>query len=134
MHVVSRMEGKIDAELVARNLEYDWNEDTTFARAALADYPISGTFGGRLRLDLPDGSSSVESSVGDRSAWEVIWRLESKSPGALIVQNLGDRITKSFRAAADPAASALQRTWRFTDRRNRRWFVQLNAADTSQPE
>lgn len=134
MHVVSRMEGKIDAELVARNLEYDWNEDTTFARAALADYPISGTFGGRLRLDLPDGSSSVESSVGDRSAWEVIWRLESKSPGALIVQNLGDRITKSFRAAADPAASALQRTWRFTDRRNRRWFVQLNAADTSQPD
>ena len=136
MHVVSRMDGKIDAELVARNLEYDWNEDTRFARAALADYPISGTFGGRLRLDLPDGSSSrVESSVGNRSAWEVIWRLQSKSANALIVQKLSERITSSFRAAADPAPeSALQRTWRFTDRRNRRWFVQLNAADTSQPD
>ena len=135
MHVVSRMEGKIDAELVARNLEYDWNEDTTFARAALADYPISGTFGGRLGLDLPGSSSRVESSVGDRSAWEVIWRLESKSASAQIVQNLSDRITKSFRAAADPVPeSATQRTWKFTDRRNRRWFVQLNAADTSQPD
>ena len=134
MHVVSRMEGRIDAELVARNLEYDWNEDTTFARAALADYPISGAFGGRLRLDLPNGSSRVESSVGDRSAWEVIWRLESKSASALVVQSLSERITSSFRAPADPAASALQRTWRFTDRRNRRWFVQLNAADTSQPD
>ena len=135
MHVVSRMEGKIDAELVARNLEYDWNEDTTFARGALADYPISGTFGGRLRLDLPDGSSRVESSVGDRRAWEAIWRLESKSPSALVVQKLSERITNSFRAAADPAPeTALQRTWRFTDRRNRRWFVQLNAADTSQPD
>jgi transcriptional regulator GlxA family with amidase domain len=134
MHVVSRMEGKIDAELVARNLEYDWNEDTTFARAALADYPISGTFGGRLRLDLPDGSSRVESSVGDRSTWEVIWRLESKFTSALIVQKLSERITGSLRTAADPAPeSAPQRTWRFTDRRNRRWFVQLNAADTSQP-
>jgi len=135
MHVVSRMEGKIDAELVARNLEYDWNEDTTFARAALADYPISGTFGGRLRLDLPSGSSRVESSVGDRSAWEAIWRLESKYPAALIVQKLSERIAKSLQAAADPAPeSATQRTWKFTDRRNRRWFVQLNAADTSQPD
>jgi transcriptional regulator GlxA family with amidase domain len=135
MHVVSRMEGKIEAQLVARNLEYDWDEDTTFARAALADYPISGTFGGRLRLDLPDGSSSkVESSVGDRSAWEVIWRLESKSASALIIQRLAERITGSLRAAPDPASdSAPQRTWKFTDRRNRRWFVQLNAADTSQP-
>jgi len=134
MHVVSRMEGKIDAELVARNLEYDWNEDTTFARAALADYPISGVFGGRLNLELPDSSSRVESSVGDRRAWEAIWRLESKSASTAIVQKLSERITNSFRASADPAPdTALQRTWRFTDRRNRGWFVQLNAADTSQP-
>jgi len=134
MHVVSRMEGKIDAELVARNLEYDWNEDTTFARAALADYPISGVFGGRLNLELPDSSSRVESSVGDRRAWEAIWRLESKSASTAIVQKLSERITSAFRASADPAPdTALQRTWRFTDRRNRGWFVQLNAADTSQP-
>jgi hypothetical protein len=119
---------------VARNLEYDWDEDTTFARAALADYPISGTFGGRLRLDLPGSSSKVESSVGDRTAWEVIWRLESKSANALIMQKLAERVSSAFRAAADPAPeSALQRTWRFTDRRKRGWFVQLNAADTSQP-
>lgn len=132
MHVVSRLEGKLDAALVARGLEYDWNEDTTFARAALADYPISGTFGDRLRLELSDGAKAkVESSVGDRSAWEVIWRVESNAAGAQIVQSLAERISKSFRA--DPTSdSALQRTWRFTDRRNRRWFVQLTAADTSQ--
>jgi transcriptional regulator GlxA family with amidase domain len=132
MHVVSRLEGKLDAALVARGLEYDWNEDTTFARAALADYPISGTFGDRLRLGLSDGAKAkVESSVGDRSAWEVIWRVESNAAGAQIVQNLAERISKSFRA--DPTSdSALQRTWKFIDRRNRGWFVQLNAADTGQ--
>jgi len=135
MHVVSRMEGKIDAELVARNLEYDWNEDTTFARAALADYPISGIFGGRLRLDLPDGSAAkVESSMGDRSAWEVIWRVESKSANALIVQGLTERITDRLKTQADPTSGpASQRTWKFTDPRNRRWVVQLDAADTGQP-
>ena len=133
MHVVSRMEGRLDAELVARGLEYDWNEDTTFARAALADYPISGTFGDRLRLNLPNARAKVESSVGDRSAWEVIWRVESNAAGAEIVQSLAGRIDKSFGASADPAPdSAPQRCWKFTDRRDRRWFVQLNAADTSQ--
>lgn len=132
MHVVSRLEGRLDAELVARGLEYDWNEDTDFARAALADYPISGTFGDRLRLNLPGGAKAkVESSVGNRAAWEVIWRVESNVPGPEIVQSLAGRISKSFQAEPTPD-SALQRSWRFTDRRNRGWFVQLNAANTSQ--
>ncbi len=135
MHVVSRLEGKVDAELVARNLEYDWNEDTTFARAALADYPISGVFGGRLRLYLPDGSAAkVESSVGDRSSWKVVWRLESRSSNAWIAQTVGERITGRLRTQAEPASgSAPQRSWRFTDPRNRKWLVQLEAADAGQP-
>lgn len=133
LHVVSRMEGRVDAQLVARNLEYDWNEDSSFARAALADYPISGTFGGRLRLPLPDGAAAkVESSAGDRSSWKVIWRVESKSANSQIVQGLAERITASLKTESDPASAASpQRSWRFTDRRNRKWFVQLNAADSA---
>jgi putative intracellular protease/amidase len=134
MHVVSRMEGKMDAELVARNLEYDWNEDTKFARAALADYPICKAFGDRLRLYLPDGSAGrVESSTGDRSSWKAVWRLESKSTGSEIVQALSARITEGLKWQAEPASgSASQQTWRFTDPRNRRWTVRLNAAQTTQ--
>ncbi|HKU65283.1 MAG TPA: DJ-1/PfpI family protein [Rhizomicrobium sp.] len=133
LHVVSRMEGRVDAQLVARNLEYDWNEDSSFARAALADYPISGTFGGRLRLPLPDGAAAkVESSAGDRSSWKVIWRVESKSANSQIVQGLAERITASLKSEADPASGpSPQRSWRFTDRRNRKWFVQINAADSA---
>ncbi|HWY65633.1 MAG TPA: DJ-1/PfpI family protein [Rhizomicrobium sp.] len=133
MHVVSRLEGKVDAELVARNLEYDWNEDTTFARAALADYPICKVFGDRLRFNLPDGAvAKVESSTGDHSSWKAIWRLESKSANSEIVQGLGARITDTLKWQAEPASGG-QQTWRFTDPRNRRWTVRLEAIDAGQP-
>ena len=131
MHVVSRLEGKLDAELVARNLEYDWNEDTKFARAALADYPISGLFGSRLRLYLSDGSTEkVESSAGDRRAWKVIWRVDSKSDNAAIVQSLGQRISGRLKTQAE-AVSDAQCSWRFTDPRKRQWLVRLSAADSA---
>lgn len=135
MHVVSRMEGKIDAELIARQLEYDWNEDTTFARAALADYPMTAAFGDRLKLELPVGSQArVESSMGNRSNWEVIWRVESKSDKESIVNGLVERISRSFWRDADPVSGpTAQRSWRFKDPRNRNWLVQLHAADSSQP-
>ena len=130
MHVVSRLEGKIDAQLVARNLEYDWNEDTTFARAALADYPICKVFGDRLRFNLPDGSKSkVESSMGNRSSWKAVWRVESPTAGSEIVKYLSARITDGLKWQADSASGA-QQTWRFNDPRNRRWTVRLEAADT----
>ncbi|MBA2590330.1 MAG: DJ-1/PfpI family protein [Alphaproteobacteria bacterium] len=134
MHVVSRMEGKMDATLVARNLEYDWNEETKFARAALADYPICKAFGDRLRLYLPDGSAGiVESSTGDRSSWKAVWRLESKFTGSEIVQALSARITDVLKWQTEPASgSASQQTWRFTDPRNRKWTVRLSSAQTSQ--
>jgi transcriptional regulator GlxA family with amidase domain len=132
MHVVSRMEGRVDAQLVARNLEYDWNENTKFARAALADYPISGTFGARLKLPLSDGSVvKVESSAGDRSVWEAVWRVESQSAKTAIVQSLAQRITESLRTEAEPV-SGPERRWRFTDRRKRNWLIRLNAADTAE--
>jgi len=133
MHVVSRMEGGVDAQLVARNLEYDWNEDTRYARAALADYAISGTFGARLRLPLTDGSVvKVESSVGDRASWKVVWRVESKSASTQIVQSLAQRVTESLRTEAEPVSGpSPQRSWRFTDRRKRNWLVRLNAADAA---
>ena len=112
-------------------MEYDWNEDTGYARAALADYTISGTFGARLRLPLAD-AVKVESSAGDRSRWEVIWRVEGKSASTQIVRSLAERITASLKTQAEPVSGpSPQRSWRFTDRRKRKWIVRLNAAEAA---
>jgi hypothetical protein len=76
----------------------------------------------------------VESSKGDRSSWEVIWRAQSKSANALIVQSLGERVTERLKTQAGPASGpASQRTWKFTDPRGRRWVVRLDAADSGEP-
>ena len=53
MHLVSRLDGQVAAQLVARNLEYDWREDSGYVRAALADYPMRTIFGSRFNLGFP---------------------------------------------------------------------------------
>jgi putative intracellular protease/amidase len=135
MHIVSRLEGKVDAELVARNLEYNWDEETKYARAALADYPIRGAFGSRLILGLPaaDYVTKVESSAGDRSKWEAVWRIETANPAAVVAEAIEASVASRLGAikAEKVSKPSTQRTWKFTDPRGRSWGVRLDVSDTA---
>jgi putative intracellular protease/amidase len=130
MHVVSRQEGKLDAQLVARNLEYDWKEDSDYARAALADYPLDGIFGTRLRLVLPGATAKLEKSAGDRRQWEVSWLVDGPASGQAIAAAIETKIATAtpLRAERQDTPSP-QRNWRFVDPRGRAWVMTLDVAD-----
>lgn len=135
MHLVARLEGQTDAQLVARNLEYDWREDSGYARAALADYPLRGLFGSRLNLGLPAGyAAKVENSAGDRSRWEASWRIETQHSGEALAAAIDARVAASTILRAEPAPQpSPHRGWRFVDPRGRAWRMTLDVTATGTP-
>jgi len=95
LHVVSKLSGRATAQMVALNMEYDWKEDSTYARASLADYPVRRIFGSHLRLELPaTEKAKVESTQGDRNVWETRWMIETTRTPAAIAAALGAIITE----------------------------------------
>lgn len=126
LHLVSRISGPAQAQLVALNMEYDWKADGTYARAAFADYPLRQMLGTNLNL----AGGALESTAGDRKTWAAVWRMEAiASPEAA-----ANAIAAAIAARGGPAArtsGAGRRTWRFVDNRSRAWRLDLSVTEAA---
>ena len=117
LHVVSKLLGRGRAQMVALNMEYNWEPDSKYARAALADRHIRKVFGRMLRLESPAlANSTVISTQGGTDGWEVVWEVESASPASELLGQLNRRLAgaagwrgREGGAAGAPTAS----TWDF---------------------
>lgn len=124
LHVVSKVRGAGRAQMVALNMEYNWDPDSKYARAAFADRHIRRVFGRGLRLDAPSITShKVLSTKGGNDQWEVRWELESASGAPELIKLLNAKLTGDARWAArdagkiDPTAGA----WKFADESGAAW-------------
>jgi putative intracellular protease/amidase len=88
LHVVELLEGKGAAEQTALLEEYDWEANSTFVRASLADHLIPD-----LSATADYGRWEVASTEGGTDRWDLVVRGSSpKTPGelmALCEQKLG---------------------------------------------
>jgi len=133
LHVVSKMRSRALAQGVALNMEYDWKEDSNFARADFADrmlinrvlssrhYPL---------LDAPESTWRLLSTRGDADRWKFEWSVETAmAPADLIAlfdQKL--KIDGGWTPADGQAGKASASSWRFRDDRQRAWRGALAAA------
>src|SRR5581483_1578129 len=125
LHLVAKIRGTGQAEATALGMEYRWEPNSTFARAALADKLMPQIFGTDLK-------GSLESTEGDLNQWEIRFTVTEPASAAEIM----DRITK--RVTSDPYGSGkvkwmpensshasgslnTEKSWQFTDERGRSW-------------
>jgi len=71
LHLVSKLKGEVRAKELALHLEYDWDPESKFARAALADMRLP-------HIAPPPGAEvTVVASAGDRDRWERSFRVRT---------------------------------------------------------
>jgi putative intracellular protease/amidase len=129
LHVIERLFGKGTAQLAALGMEYNWDPESKFVRAALADrymrfnYDLKTLAGGWLPL----------SRTGNRDEWENKWSVTTESSASEILASVNNTIannkvygepsekTKWARAEANSNKGASQSWWHFTDEKGAAW-------------
>jgi putative intracellular protease/amidase len=128
LHIIERLYGRGTAEMAALAMEYNWDPDSKYARAALADKYIPNQY------DIEAiGKSWVP--VGRRGGidrWESKWSITSEASPADVLEHIETSfsnsnyfprvrnikwIKQSTEASSDKATSL----WRFTDEQGNPW-------------
>jgi putative intracellular protease/amidase len=135
LHVVSKLLGRGRAQMVALNMEYDWDPDSKYARAALADRHVRKIFGRMLRLESPAvANSTVLSTRGGTESWEVVWEVESLTPASEVLGQFNRRLAGAagWRVREGGAAVAqTTSTWDFSGEDGSAWVGRASVSPAS---
>lgn len=138
LHVVEKLKGRGTAEQVALGEEYDWQAQSRFARAALADHVIPAIRDGDLE---EAGDWHPLRTEGDRDQWDVAFEGPSKLSARELFTKVGDLLasrgkckwTRSDTQAAESSAP-LAGEWKIVDTDGRQWKGTVSVTVQSESE
>jgi putative intracellular protease/amidase len=132
LHLVGKVMGNGAAQAIALGMEYQWDPDSNYARAALADRHLP-----RLR----DMGGKVQRTQGTRDRWEIQWLVPEAGSPTKIADAIGKRIAGSpssssmltlAPAAAPNSGNGATLHWEFKDDRGRHWHGDLVAEPSAE--
>ena len=128
LHVIERLYGRGTAEMAALGMEYNWDPESKFVRAALADRYMPSQY------DIePVVTSWVPASrTGDLNHWQSSWTATSDAGAAAILQHMEASFTKTeffprvkdfkwVRQGGESSEVKAESTWRFADEFGNSW-------------
>jgi putative intracellular protease/amidase len=119
LHVVEKLLGRGWAEVIATNLEYNWDPESKYVRAALADKYLRNTYGFMSGYDR-----EVLSSKGDIEHWENSWKVQTDIPAAEMLSRLSKNLAttdKWIRQDSGKSSGTIKSLWKFTDPDGTSW-------------
>ena len=115
-HVIEKIKGRGEAQATALGMEYRWDPDSKFARAALADTYFP-------HFDGIDAQAL--STQGDTEHWEAKVLLSQPASASAILELLGQKIVAGTPRTRGPViltpASSSEIEWKFTDEQGSNW-------------
>jgi putative intracellular protease/amidase len=128
LHVIERLHGRGSAQMAALGMEYNWDPESKYVRAALADKYMRFNYD----VQVVDGRWKSLSRAGSLDQWENRWEVVASSSAADILESVNNTITnnktygapvsvKWVRAEKTSHKGATQSVWRFADEKNRAW-------------
>lgn len=116
LYLNSKLHGKAASQLAALSLEYAWNPESTFARAALADMRIPDP-----AYEAIEPVADLTGYSGDRNSWTSTWRLK-KSDFQVMAEGVAKILDQQKGVTrTDPE----QAKWRVTAVDGTRWLLSL---------
>jgi putative intracellular protease/amidase len=128
LHVIERFLGRGTAQMAALGMEYNWDPESKFVRAALADKHL------RFNYDVKvlEGGWRPLAREGDSDHWENTWSVTTNTSAAELFESVNNSIAtnktygepsrvKWTRLAGQPTKSGLQSLWQFTDEKGAVW-------------
>ncbi len=117
LYVVSKLLGMGHAQSVALNMEYNWNPDSSYARAMFPDMNIPDA----LPSNLPPDSKLLNSS-GDRDHWTITVRIPGTNGAVQVFDHINRSLMKSGKwVKAESVGGENVSQWSFTDRFGVKW-------------
>ncbi|HVT60227.1 MAG TPA: DJ-1/PfpI family protein [Thermoanaerobaculia bacterium] len=123
LHVIERLDGKGTAQVAATGMEYNWDPESRYVRAALADRYLRSTY--PFLHTLPRRILSYE---GTSEHWEGRWLVESDVRARQLLTPLEAALTteghwrrQEGKAAGPQVGAGAASHWRFDDERGRSW-------------
>ena len=83
LHVIEKLFGKGTAQVAAVSLEYNWQPDSGWARASLADRQLSAGFDA-----IREYPRTVVRHEGTRDRWQTSWKIETQDSAAAVRERL----------------------------------------------
>jgi len=128
LHVIERLFGRGTAQMAALGMEYNWDPESKFVRAALADKYMRFNYD----VKVSDGGWKPLSRAGNLDQWENRWAVATDSSAAEILESINSTIAnnktyggpssvKWTRADSGSHKSTTQSLWRFTDEKGAVW-------------
>ena len=124
LYVVSKMRGKAAAQMVALNMEYNWQPDSRYARAEFADRHLRKIFSSRLQFAVPEGTTlTVMSTQGGPDKWEVNWQVKGETSPGDVLKLLSEKLTVGGKWVRQDARKPDVSTsaWKFNDDKGASW-------------
>jgi hypothetical protein len=121
LHVVERIQGKGETQRIATHLEYNWDPDSKYVRASLADQYIVRAISGEFPIE---SQWKWQLTEGGTDHWNAKWMIEANTtPGALMdaMNNILAERGKWSKVSSGKTDS----TWKFVDEKGRNWNGQL---------
>jgi putative intracellular protease/amidase len=120
LYLNSKLHGKAASQLAALSLEYAWNPESTFARAALADMKIPDSI-----YEVIEPAAELTGYSGDRNSWISTWRLKKSH-----FQAVADDVSKIMDQQKNAKrTNSTQFKWRVAARDNSHWLLSLEKLD-----
>jgi putative intracellular protease/amidase len=128
LHLIERLYGKGMAQMAAVGMEYNWDPDSKYVRAALAERYMPFLYEYKV---IEDGWQPLLRE-GSRDQWESKWIVPAESSSANLLESISTAIAnnKKFgglaavkwaRLDGESSRSATQSLWQFTDEQSRLW-------------
>ena len=121
-HVIEKIRGRGEAQSTALGMEYRWNPDSKFARAALADNYLP---------DFGDVKGELVSTEGEMDHWETKALVSEPNSIPAILDLLSKKVVSSTPRTRGPVtivppspsqnSPKSEMTWKFTDELGQNW-------------
>jgi putative intracellular protease/amidase len=135
LYVISKLMGKARAQMVALNMEYNWQPGANYARANFADYHVRKIFGTSLNLGAPEGTEvRVLSTEGGTESWEVNWKAEGATSAADMLKMIDGKLAdggKWIKQTAGNSSGGTKSAWKFTDDKGTIWTGSTSVQDVA---
>jgi putative intracellular protease/amidase len=128
LHLIERIAGRGEAQALALNMEYNWQPESSYARASFADRHLRRMIGRHDDFKLPEGTQlKILGQSGDREAWEKNWTVL----GDLSIQELDKlidtRLSEGWTKQSTGHDSGMVKTlWKFKDEEGKLWSAVSN--------
>jgi putative intracellular protease/amidase len=127
LHVVERFLRRGTAQMAALGMEYNWDPESKFVRAALADKYLRFNYD----VKVSEGGWRPLGREGDSDRWENVWAVIPEKSGAELFESVNNSIAanktygppaaKWTRVEGGGSKTAMESLWQFTDEKGGAW-------------